>query len=72
MGALDAEVLCQVDDLNVGRDGVLLKERLALAMAEAEEYHVDLVERHLVSKLQVGLADEAFVYVRNQIACVAL
>ena len=70
--ALDAEVLRQVDNLHVLRNGVLLEECLALAMTEAEEYDVDLVERHLVSKLQIGLADEAFVYVGNQIAGVAL
>ena len=37
MIALDAEILCQVDDLHVLRDGVLLEEGLALAMSETEE-----------------------------------
>ena len=72
MVSLDAKVLRQVDNLYSFGDGVLLKECLTLAVSEAEEYDVNLVERHLVGKLQVGVADEAFVNVRNQIACVAL
>jgi len=70
--ALDSEVLCQIDDLHVLRDGVLLEESLALAMSEAEEDDVDLVERHFVSKLQIGLANESFVDIANEVASVAL
>ena len=61
--ALDTEVLSQVDNLHVLRDGVLLEESLALAMTETEEYHIDLVERHLVGKLQVGIANQTFVHI---------
>ena len=68
----DAEVLCQIDNLHVGGDGVLLEEGLALAVAEAEEDHVDLVERHLVGELQVGLAYESLMDVAHGVACVAL
>ena len=54
------------------RDGVFLEERLALAVPEAEEEHVDLVERHGGGEPQVALAIEPFVDVGNQIAGVAL
>ena len=30
----DAEVLCQVDNLDVGRDGVFLEESLTLAVSD--------------------------------------
>ena len=59
--ALDAEVLCQVDDFYVLWDGVLLEECLALAVSEAEEYHINLIERHLVGKLQIGITNQTFV-----------
>lgn len=48
------------------------EELLALAMAETEEDDVDLVERHLGSESQVGIADESFVNVADQIARIAL
>ena len=63
MVTLDAEVLCQVDNLDVLRNSVLLQEGLALAVAEAEEDDIDLIEWHLVGELQFSLADEAFVHV---------
>ena len=72
VATLDAKVLCQVDNLDILRDGMLFKECLALAVSEAEEYHVHLVKRHLVRKLQFCFAYQAFVNVRHQIACVAL
>ena len=49
--ALDAEVLCQVDNLNVGGYSMLFKESLALAVAKAEEYNIYLLEGHLIGKL---------------------
>ena len=61
VGALDAEVLCQIDNLHILRDGMLLEECLALAMTKAEEHNVYLVQRHLVSELQIGIADQSFV-----------
>lgn len=70
--ALDAEVLCQVHNLHAGRDVMLLKELLALAMTEAEEYDVNIVERHFARELEVGLADESFVNVIDIVACVRL
>ena len=61
--ALDTEVLSQVDNLHVGRNRVLLQECLALSVSEAEEHHIHLVERHLRRELQLGLAQQALVYV---------
>ena len=69
---LDAEVLCHIDNLHVFRNGVLLEESLALTMPEAEEHHIHLVERHIGSKTQVGVADESFVYIADKIACITL
>ena len=70
--ALKAEVLRKVDYLDVGRYLVLLKERLALAVAEAEEHHIDLVERHIGTELQVGFAIQALMHVGYKIAGIAL
>ena len=72
MVALNAEVLCQIDDLDILWDGVLLEECLTLAMTKAEENNIHLIEGHLVSKLQIGLTNQAFVYIADQIASVAL
>ena len=54
------------------RDGVLLEEGLALAMAEAEEHHIDILEGHLVGERQVAIAHESFVHVAHQITGIAL
>ena len=72
MVTLNAEVLREVDNLHVLGDGVLFQECLALAVAEAEEHHVNLVERHLVGKPQIGITDESFVNVAHQIARITL
>ncbi len=70
--ALEAEVLRKVDYLHMGRYPVLLEERLALAVAEAEEHHIDLVERHIGTELQVGFAIQTLVHVGYKIAGIAL
>jgi len=70
--ALDSEVLCQIDDLDVLGDGVLLEEGLALAMSETEEYDIHLIKRHLIGKLQISIANEPFVDIADEVACVAL
>ena len=70
--SLDAEILSEVDNLHVLGDGVLLQELFTLAVSEAEEHHVDLVERHLVRELQIRLADESLMYIAHQVPCVAL
>ena len=57
------EVLCQVDNLHVLRNIVFLQERLALAVTEAEEDDIHLVERHLGGKLQISLAIQSLVQV---------
>ena len=72
MVTLDAEVLGEVDDLHVLRNGVFLQEGLALAVTKAEEHHINLVERHLIGKAQLGLSEQTLVDVRNQIASIAL
>ena len=69
---LDAEVLCEVDNLHSLRNRVLLQEGLALAVAEAEEHDIDILEGHRVGKLQVGLAVESFVNLCHGIARIAL
>ena len=42
-----AVVLCQVDDAHMRWYGMSCQELLALAMTEAEEHHIHLIERHL-------------------------
>ena len=70
--AFDTEILRKVDDFHMAGDGMLLEELFALAVAETEEDHVDILERHLVRKPQVCIADESFVYITHQIAGIAL
>ena len=70
--ALEAEVLRKVDYLHMGRYLMLLEERLALAVAEAEEHHIDLVERHIGTEPQVGFAIQTLVHVGYKIAGIAL
>ena len=47
---------------------MLAQELLALAVAEAEEHHVDLFEWHLAGEPQVCVA----MHVGHKVACVAL
>ena len=70
MVALNAEILCQIDDLDILRDGMFLQEGFTLAVPKAEEYNVDLLKGHLVSKLQFRLANKPFMHIADQIACV--
>ena len=70
--SFDAEVLCQINDLDMGGDGVFLQESLTLTMSEAEEDDIHLIKGHFVRELQVRLADESLVYVRHQIAGITL
>ena len=70
--ALEAEVLRKVDYLHMGRYLVLLEERLALAMTETEEHYIDLIERHIGTELQVGIAIQTLVHVGYKIAGIAL
>ena len=72
MAALDAEVLGKVDNLHVGRNGVLLQELLALAVTEAEEHHVNLLEGHLCREAQVGFSNQSLMDVTHQITGIAL
>ena len=69
---LEAEVLRKVDYLHMGRYLVLLEERLALAMTEAEEHYIDLIKRHFGTELQVGIAIQTLVHVGYKIAGIAL
>ena len=70
--ALDAEILCQVDNLDACRYAMFFEELFALAVTEAEENDVDLIKGHFVSKLEVGVANESFMYVADQIAGITL
>ena len=45
----------------------LIKASL-FAVSEAEEQHIDLIERHLGSELQVTIPVESFVHVGDQVA----
>ena len=70
--ALQAEVLCQVDYLNVLWNLMFLQERLALAMTETEEHNVHIIERHLRCKAQVGVAIQSLMHIGNKVAGIAL
>ena len=67
-----AEVLRQIDDLHLCRHVVLCQESLALAVAEAEEEHVDIVEGHLAGKAKISIAVESLVHVGDEVSGVAL
>ena len=51
---------------------MFFEELFALAVTEAEENDVDLIKGHFVSKLEVGVANESFMYVADQIAGITL
>ena len=70
--ALKSEVLCKIYYLHMLRNLMLLQESLALAMTETEEHNVDIIERHLGSELQVGIAVKTFMHVGNKVAGIAL
>ena len=70
--ALQAEVLCQVDYLNVLWNLMFIQERLALAMTETEEHNVHIIERHLRRKAQVGVAIQSLVHIGDEVAGIAL
>ena len=69
-GSCDAEILRHIDYLHFLRDGMLLQEGFRLSVAEAEEYHIDIVERHLRCKLQVCLANQSLMNIAYLIASV--
>ena len=68
--ALDAEILSQVDNLHVGRNRVLLQERLALSMSETEEHHIYLVKRHLCSEALLSFPEQTFMHIAEEIPCI--
>ena len=72
MVALDAEVLCEINDLYPFGDGMLLEEGLTLAVTETEEHDVNLIKRHLVGELQICLANQPLVNITDKIAGIAL
>ena len=67
-----AEVLCQVDDLHFGGHVVLCQEALALAVAEAEEKHVNIVEGHLAREARVGITVEPLMHIGDEVSGIAL
>ena len=68
----EAEVLRQVDYPYVVRHVVLLQEPAALAVAEAEEQDVDIIERHCAGEAQLRVAVKSLVHVCHGVAGVAL
>jgi len=66
------EILCQIDNLDVLGDGMFLQELLTLSVSEAEEYNINLIEGHLVGEAHIGLANETFMDVADQVASVTL
>ena len=66
------EVLGHVYDFHSPGYCVLLQEGLALAVAEAKEYHIDLVERHVGSEVHVCVANKSFMDIGHAVASVAL
>ena len=50
---------------------MVLQEGLALAVAEAEEHHVDLVKGHRVGEAHGGLTVESLMDIGEQIAGIA-
>ena len=67
-----AEVLRQVDNLHPRRYLVFLKELFALAVSEAEEDDVHLVEGTVEAEPQLTVADQSLVYVADEVAGIAL
>ncbi len=70
--AFDAEVLRQVDDFHAVGYGVLLEKGLTLAVSEAEEHHIHLVEGHLRGEAQVAITVKSLVHIGHKVAGIAL
>jgi len=51
---------------------MFLQELLTLAMSKAEEYHIHLVEGHLVCELQISITYQSLVNITNRVAGIAL
>lgn len=51
---------------------MLCQEALALAVAEAEEKHVDIVEGHLAREAQVGITVEPLMHIGDEVSGIAL
>ena len=68
----DPEVLRQIDDLHLFRDGVLFQVSLTLAMTETEEYHIHLIERGVSGEYHVGVSKQSFVHITDGIAGITL
>ena len=62
----------QVDDAQLFGKGMTLHEFAGVTVCRTEEKQVDFVERHLVGKPQVGLAEQSRVDIGYFVACVAL
>ena len=68
----DAEILCKIDDAHMLRNGMLLEERLTLAVSEAEENDIDFVERHVRRKGHVSLSNQPFMHIAHGVPGIAL
>ena len=64
----NSEILCHIDDFHIVGNVVLIQERPTFAVSEAEEHHVNLVERHFGGKPKVGFAHKAFVHIAHKVS----
>ena len=71
MITLDAEVLSQVNNLDMGRNGVLIEELFTFSVTKTEEDDIYLVKGQGISKSQFCFPDESFMYIAQQIASIA-
>ena len=55
MITFDAEILCQIDNLDILRNRVFFEKSLTLSMSEAEKHDIDVFKRHRIREFQVGL-----------------
>ena len=65
------EILCQINDLHMSRNFMLTQKFFALAMTKTEEYHIHLIQRQLISKGQISITVQSFVYISNLITGIA-
>ena len=66
--AFQPEILRQVDNPDMFRDGVFLQELFALSMTEAEKHNIHVVERHRRRECHITLAKQSPVHVADEVA----
>ena len=68
----NTEILSEVYYLDVGGNGMLSEECLALAMAEAQEDYIDSVETVISAEPQVTLPHQPLMNIAHEVAGVTL